>query len=106
MPIFIVVSETLYNTIPLMDDGSGPSEPYCIVELVIAETREQARYLAWKTDRNFGHNCREMPNFRTAKLDRTFSTDTKGIVSDYKFYEKYWYHKKVTKLLASCNTHR
>lgn len=69
MYLFLVVSETLYEKIPILDDGSGPLEPYKIVCLVSAQTREQARYTAWKTDRSFdASDMRDMPNFKTRKL--------------------------------------
>lgn len=68
MYLFLVVSETLYETIPILDDGSGPFEPYKIVCLVSAETREQARWAAWQTDRSFDADVTNMPNFKTRKL--------------------------------------
>lgn len=93
--LYAVVSETLYETIDILGYGQGPTEPYCIVEIVAAKSREQARYLAWQTDRNFDGDCREMPNFRTCYLGRT--RRPKGILDgSVSSLDRYWRmaHKK------------
>lgn len=68
MYLFLIVSETLYEKIPVLGDGSGPLEEYKIVCLVSAQTREQARWAAWQTDKSFDGDVTNMPNFRTRKL--------------------------------------
>lgn len=92
--IFAVCSELLRETIPILDDGSGPTEYYRIVELVTARNREQARYLAWATDKNFDSNVRDMPNFRTRKLGPS-PLKVQGLCSDIEGSEQYWRSEKV-----------
>lgn len=99
MNLYLVVSETLYEKIPILDFGEGPLEPYSICELVLAESREQARYLAWQRDRSFENDMRDCPNFRTRKLQDGF--DGKGIVSDWGFYQRFWDHPKASDLFRS-----
>jgi len=41
-------------------------EPYAIAELVVAKSRGQAKWLAWKTERGNTDDVRDMPRFRTA----------------------------------------
>ena len=66
MNLYLVVSETLWDIIPILDDGSGPYEPYAIAELVVARTPSQARWLAWRTDEvSFEDDPRVMPKFST-----------------------------------------
>lgn len=100
MPVFAVVSETLWETIPVLDFGEGPREPYAIVHLVVADTREKARWLAWRSDKNFDGDVRDMPNFRTRKLANEPS-GVNGIVTDWPFYEKLWEHPKAIDLFNS-----
>jgi hypothetical protein len=70
-PLYVVVSEILYETIPLLDDGSGPSEPYRIFEIVAARNASAARWAAYQTDHNAEPSPREMPRFATRKLGMT-----------------------------------
>lgn len=99
MSLYLVVSETLYEKIPILDFGEGPLEPYSIVELVCADSREQARYLAWQNDKHSTMDFRDCPNFRTRKLsDRP---DAKGVVSDWDNYQAFWDHPKALELLHS-----
>lgn len=100
MPVYAVVSETLWETVPILDYGQGPSEPYAIVELVVADTREQARWLAWQTDNNFDGDVRDMPNFRTRKLADEPS-EASGIVSGWDNYQRFWEHPKAIDLFNS-----
>lgn len=81
MNLYLVVSETLYEKIPILDYGEGPLEPYKIVCLCAAETREQARWDAWKTDRTFDNDPRDMPNFRIRKVGTT-ATRERGIIEE------------------------
>lgn len=100
MSIYIVVSEELSETIPIMDDGSGPREPYRMIDLVVADSREQARYLAWRRDKNFSYYIRDMPNFRTRKLSNEME-GCNGVVSDWDQYQVLWDHEKSIELLNS-----
>lgn len=99
MALYLVVSETLWETVPVLDYGEGPREPYAIVDLVCAESREQARYLAWQKDKNSTGDFRDCPNFRTRKL--ADHPDAKGIVSDWDNYQSFWDHPKAIALLNS-----
>ena len=101
MPVYVVVSETLWETVPILDYGEGPREPYSIVHLVVANTREQARYLAWQTDKNSTGDFRDCPNFRTRKLADEPSEGVKGVVTDWPAYEKLWQHPKAIDLFNS-----
>lgn len=99
MNIYLVVSEILYEKIPITDDGDGPLESYCIVELVAAEGRGQARYLAWSADSHFDESdLSSMPNFRTRILRDDF-TGYGGLISEYSWAETLWEHPKVLELL-------
>lgn len=69
--LFLCVSETLYEKIPILDCGDGPLEPYRIVCLCSAQTREQARWDAWKTDKSFDADIIDMPQFWTRKIGQT-----------------------------------
>lgn len=100
MPVYAVVSEIMHKTIPVLDYGQGPSEPYAIVAIVVAKSREQARWLAWQTDNDFDGDVRDMPNFRTRKL-ADHPDGAKGIVSDWDNYEHYWNDPKTIDLLNS-----
>jgi hypothetical protein len=99
MDLFLVASEILWETIHVLDFGQGPKEPYRIMELVAARSREQARYLAWQTDKNFDGDCKEMPNFRTRKL--ASDVYMSGVVSGRYGCERYWKDKKALELLHS-----
>lgn len=70
MNIYLVISEQL-ETIVWEDWFSqvGHPETYHIVELVVAESRNQAKYLAWKADDDFSYDMREMPKM-SAKIRR------------------------------------
>lgn len=100
MPIYLVVSETLYEKVPILDFGEGPLESYGIVDLVISKSREQARYLAWEKDKTFSSDIREIPNFRTRKLSSNY-IGLKRIVSDWEGYQNFWEHPKAIELLYS-----
>lgn len=99
MPVFIVASEMLSEVVPILDYGQGPMEDYRIVEIVVAKSREQARYLAWQTDSHFDRDVRDMPNFRTRKLADHLDTSERGVVSDWDAYQKYWQDPKSLDLL-------
>lgn len=81
--IFLVVSETLWDTISITGDGQGPSEPYALCELVSADTREQARWAVYQTWQWYDQNdASQMPKFRTAKIRANYEGVPCGIVSD------------------------
>ena len=63
MNLYLVVSELLEEVV--WEDGH--LEKYHIAALVVARNRGQAKYLAWKTDRNTfcPNDIWEMPKFST-----------------------------------------
>lgn len=66
MNLYLVVSEPLEAVV--WEDWFnrvGHIEPYCIAELVVARSRSQAKYLAWRTDKEtfYPSDIREMPKF-------------------------------------------
>jgi hypothetical protein len=65
MNLYLVVSEEL------TDHTYGP-QAYCICELVVADKPSQAKYLAWKSDRNTycPDDIREMPKMRCVRTFR------------------------------------
>jgi hypothetical protein len=90
MNIYRAISEQLTVTIPILDDGSGPEEPYCIAHLVAAENPAQAKWDAWKSDRDsFEGDPREMPKFRI-HLRRKGVDVPRGIVSDDPRFQDCW----------------
>ena len=65
MNLYECVSEQLMEHVPILDDGTGPDEPYAIVELIAAKSPSAAKWAAWKSDRNsFTADVRDMPHFR------------------------------------------
>jgi hypothetical protein len=94
-PLFAVLSETLWETIPLMDDGSGPSEPGAIFEIVAARNRSAAIYAAWKSSPSFEYDMREKPLFHSVQIGTT--TRGPGIYTDEdwpyrKMRRRHWEH--------------
>jgi hypothetical protein len=88
MNIYAVISEQLAARVPILDFGEGPMEPYAIAELVAADTRAQAKWDAWKTDRDsFDGDPREMPKFSVRLVKRSVSEE-RGIVTDK--YPELW----------------
>ncbi len=100
MNLYLVVSETLYEKIPITDWGEGPMEPYSLCDLVKAESREQARWILWQTDRNASSDAYDMPNFRTRKLNEGYNS-IPDLVGDLDEFQFWWNSKKVNDLLSS-----
>ena len=69
MPVWLVLgTEWIYHVEwEDWENNAGHQEDYRIAELVAARNRGQARYLAWKTDKTFTSDMREMPKFTTHK---------------------------------------
>ena len=90
MNLYLVVSEPLTEVV--WEDwfnNVGHLEPYCIAELVCAEKPSQAKYLAWRHDKNSGYDITEMPKMSIEKLSSNVDFP-KGIVSDHKEFQHYW----------------
>ena len=66
MNAYRVISEMLYSSGAAYDPPEPP-EDYCIVELVVAKSRGQAKWLAWQTDLSFNGGVADMPRFSVRK---------------------------------------
>jgi len=90
--LYFVLSEELFYIEPILDYEQGPSYPYQIADLVIADSPGQAKWLAWKNDpdsKEPKNDMRDMPKF-SVKLKKKNIKRKKGIVSEIKMYQKYW----------------
>jgi hypothetical protein len=86
MNLYRVISEELGVTIPILDDGSGPEEPYRIAHLVAAESPAAAKWAAWKSDRHsFEDDPREMPKFSVYKVKTNIDLTAGFYDSDERF---------------------
>ena len=79
MNIYRCVSENLTEPTSRWSMSNGPYDPYYIVELVAAETPSQAKWAAWKTDKNFDGDIHDMPKFSVV-LTRKGVSAPKGII--------------------------
>lgn len=86
--LYFCLSEQLEEIIPIMDDGSGPTESYRIAELVVAPTRDKAKWMLFKRDSNYG-DVRDMPKFSIHKLASGFVTRPR-VVSHEKAWQQFW----------------
>src|SRR5690606_21215009 len=83
MNIYRCVSEQLLYRHRLLDDGTGPIEPYCIAAVVAAETRGQAKWMAWQTDDSFDGSICDMPKFSVVMTRKGINLP-KGVISNPK----------------------
>lgn len=61
--IYFVLSEVIEDFVSYL--SLDPPENYCIAKMVVAKNHSQAKYLAWKNDKDFEPNdLRAMPKFR------------------------------------------
>jgi len=82
MNLYQVISEELSTVIPVLDYGEGPLEYYHIAEIVAAETRGQAKWIAWKSDEDsFEGNICDMPKFSVHLIKKNVN-DPKGVCTD------------------------
>ena len=49
MTHYMVSSPEISEVVPVLDDGTGPTEYFCCVAFVVAETKANAKLLALKT---------------------------------------------------------
>jgi len=69
MRVYFVVSEEMESGGHPYGDPPEPPEWGCIVEIVAAETRSRARWMAWKKDSSSRSlTAADMPNFRCFRL--------------------------------------
>lgn len=86
MNLYLVISEQLEDH----GDWYEPPEIYCIAELVVARNRSQAKYLAWKQDKNSfypGYFIDEMPKFRINLKMKGLEGPARIVSNDTKFLE-------------------
>jgi len=90
--LYLVISEALSGL------GLDPPESYRIAEIVNARNRSQAKWLAWKTDKDFDGDVKEMPHFSvnlkikntelqkpmvvTNQIDRICESQSSGLIDD------------------------
>jgi hypothetical protein len=69
IPVYLVLgTEWIYHVEwEDWENNAGHREDYRIAELVAAKNRGQARYIAWKADKTFSLDMREMPKLTTHK---------------------------------------
>lgn len=103
MNLYLVVSETLETVV--CEDSSVNAchiEPYHIVELVVARSRGQARYLAWKSDKDsFSHDICEIPKFRV-ELKWHFVDGPSRIASSEHDSDELWTFSRGATQVAMC----
>ena len=89
--LFLVVSETLSETIPILDFGQGPQEDYRIVVLVACEKRGRAKWLAYLSDRNssLGY-IRDIPKLYVRKIGKTKKPDGTVIDAAFDYNNPLW----------------
>lgn len=87
MNLYEVTSEMLEYVEPILEDGSGPTFPYRIWELVAARSHGQAKYLAWKYDGSFDYDIREMPKMSCRLLRKDIQHNEPGLVTDCQWAE-------------------
>ncbi len=91
MNIYQVVSEQLTDYYSIGLPELVP-EPYCIAELVVARSRPQASYMAWKNDRDFelnGPDFRDKPKM-SIKLCKKDVDEPVGFVSRDPRFQHLW----------------
>jgi hypothetical protein len=94
MNLYFVLSEQLMGPPeygPYLPDTGGPGEPYRICELVVARNPSQARYMAWKEDReSFSDDLRDMPRMHIHLKAKDVGRFP-AIVSDNPRYQEDYY---------------
>ena len=92
MNLYLVISEPL--TAIVWEDWFncvGHEETHCIAELVLANTPNQAKWLAWQTDKDsFTNRAPEIPKMSCRKRGTFPAVITPGIVSKDPEYEFAW----------------
>jgi len=99
--LYIVVSEKLSAIIPLCDDGSGPSESYAIVEMVVARSHSQAGLIAWGTDpKDYTGVVTERPRMSIRCLKKDVAYPRGTVVTEWPCFQYLFRHPSV---LATLN---
>ena len=83
MNLYRVISEEVSVVVPILDDGTGPTDYYHIVELVVARNHGQAKYLAWKNDKaQFSADIRDMPKFSARLLCKNVPREAQIVATE------------------------
>ena len=94
--LYIVISEELSRIEPLLDDGSGPTEYYRIIELVIARNHSQARIAAAQHgDDDYRGRVQEIPRMTIRLLDKGLPLPQGTIVTLWTTFEHWWSRPQV-----------
>ena len=85
MNLYLVVSEPIYHVV--WEDWFnqvGHREDYCIAELVVAKNRGQAKWLAWKSDKEGDTfpSIEDMPRFQIRIKAYDVAGDSRIITND------------------------
>ena len=90
LDLFFCLSEPLSETVPVLDYGQGPEEEYRIAELVVADSRAKAKWMAYKADKPNRHERMEdMPKMSVRKIASGFVT-TPRVVSREPAWQQFW----------------
>ena len=87
MKVYEVVSELLHDYGVAWGDPPKPPEDYCIAELVVAGSRGQAKWLAWKMDRSFSGIVQEMPRFTVHVVGRNAVGGIRVVTRDPRYQD-------------------
>jgi hypothetical protein len=107
MRAWAVLSEVLSVTIPILDDGTGPEEDYAIAQIVVAESRSKAIWMAWKTDKDsYNGDARDMPRFRAKMVPGEFDGPSRVIDPfdiGYDAYSSLWSSVEIDQPVGKVN---
>ena len=81
MNLYLVVSEDVGASYELYEGTGGPPEACCICNAVAARTHSQARWLAWRNDKEFEPTFSEMPRLRCQLRAKTVAFPA-GVLAD------------------------
>lgn len=90
MNVYLVISEELQDVV--CEDWSVSAchnEPYCIAEQVRARSRSQAKWLAWKSDKGWSPDVRDMPKFHVYLKAKDVSGQP-GLLTETEQRDDWW----------------
>lgn len=86
MNLYFVLSKNIHEYGGQEDAyGYDPPEDYCIVELVIAKSAAQAKYIAWKKDDPFAQNIEDMPKFQVRLRQKDVGGEPRIVTDEEEF---------------------
>ncbi len=81
--LYQVVSEIMEEVVPILEDGTGPTEQFRWAELVIARNRGQAKWMTWKkNDRHYFGWMPDMPKIGVRKLGSGYRIGPRFVTDD------------------------